>query len=112
MEQKKTNVPHTTVSRDMVRLSQDTGNIYETVMIIAARSKQIQQQMKMELHSKLEEFATLGDDLQEVQENSEQAELSRHYERLPKPTLVAAKEYEDGELHFHISEEKHKSKLG
>lgn len=103
MEYKKGNVPHNTISRDMVRLSQDTGNVYETVMIIAKRANQIGQEMKQELLEKLEEFSTITDDLQEVQENNEQTEVSKHYERMPKPTLIAAKEYEDGELYHNIA---------
>ncbi len=103
MDYKKGSVPHNTISRDMVKLSEDTGNVYETVMIIAKRANQIGQEMKQELQAKLEEFATITDDLQEVYESSEQTEVSRHYERMPKPTLIAAKEYEDGELYHNVA---------
>lgn len=103
MEHKKTNVPHNTISRDMVRMSEQTGNVYETVMVIAKRANQISQELKKELQGKLEEFATITDDLQEVFENQEQTEVSRHYERMPKATLIAAKEYEDEELYFNIA---------
>lgn len=102
MDFKKANVPHNTISRDMVRMSQDTGNMYETVMIIAKRANQIAQELKVELQGKLEEFSSITDDGQEVQINEEQTEVSRHYERMPKPTLIAAKEYEDGELYHNI----------
>ena len=103
MPKYKKNVPTNTISRDMVSPSKDTENIYETVMIIAKRANQIAQETKQELEAKLQEFAVYTDENQEVFENEEQIELSRQYERLPKPTLVAAKEYEDGELYYNIA---------
>lgn len=103
MDYKKASIPHDTISRDMVTLSQDTGNVYETVMIIAKRANQISQELKTELEGKLEEFATITDDLQEVFDNKEQTEVSRYYERLPKPTLIAAQEYEEGELYHNVA---------
>ena len=103
MPKYKKNVPTNTISRDMVSLSKDTENIYETVMIIAKRANQIAQETKQELEAKLQEFAVYADDQQETTENPEQIEISRYYERLPKPTLVAAKEYEDGELYHNIA---------
>lgn len=103
MPKYKKNVPTNTISRDMVSLSKDTENIYETVMIIAKRANQIAQETKQELEAKLQEFAVYTDDQQETVENPEQIEISRQYERLPKPTLVAAKEYEDGELYYNIA---------
>ena len=99
----KKNVPTNTISRDMVSLSKDTENIYETVMIIAKRANQIAQETKQELEAKLQEFAVYTDDQQEMVENEEQIEISRQYERMPKPTLIAAKEYEDGELYHNIA---------
>ena len=103
MPKYKKNVPTNTISRDMVSLSKDTENIYETVMIIAKRANQIAQETKQELEAKLQEFAVYTDDLQEMVENEEQIEISRQYERMPKPTLIAAKEYEDGELYHNIA---------
>ena len=103
MPKYKKNVPTNTISRDMVSLSKDTENIYETVMIIAKRANQIAQQTKQELEAKLQEFAVYTDDQQEMVENEEQIEISRQYERMPKPTLIAAKEYEDGELYHNIA---------
>ena len=100
MDYKKTNAPLNTVTRDIVKLSEDTGNVYETVAIIAKRSNQIADQMKHDLEKKLQEFASLNDNLEEVTENREQIEISRYYEKLPKPTLIAAQEYEEGKLHF------------
>ena len=103
MPKYKKNVPTNTISRDMVSLSKDTENIYETVMIIAKRANQIAQETKQELEAKLQEFAVYTDDQQEMVENEEQIELSRQYERMPKATLIAAKEYEDGELYYNIA---------
>ena len=100
MDYKKTNAPINTVTRDMVKLSENTGNVYETVAIIAKRANQIGEQMKHDLEKKLQEFASLNDNLEEVSENREQVEISRYYEKLPKPTLIAAQEYEVGKLHF------------
>ena len=103
MPKYKKNVPTNTISRDMVSLSKDTENIYETVMIIAKRANQIAQETKQELEAKQQEFAVYTDDQQEMVENEEQIEISRQYERMPKPTLIAAKEYEDGELYHNIA---------
>lgn len=103
MPKYKKNVPTNTISRDMVSLSKDTENIYETVMIIAKRANQIAQETKQELEAKLQEFAVYTDDQQEMVENEEQIEISRQYEHMPKPTLIAAKEYEDGELYHNIA---------
>ncbi|MBF1314716.1 MAG: DNA-directed RNA polymerase subunit omega, partial [Porphyromonadaceae bacterium] len=86
MPKYKKNVPTNTISRDMVSLSKDTENIYETVMIIAKRANQIAQETKQELEAKLQEFAVYTDDQQEMVENEEQIEISRQYERMPKPT--------------------------
>ncbi len=98
MDFKKSNTPVTTVTRDMIELSEQTGNVYETVCIIAKRAK-----MKSELEKKLQEFAPYNDNLEEVSENREQIEISRYYERLPKPTLIATQEYIDHKLFFRKS---------
>ena len=100
MDYKKTNAPLNTVTRDMVKLSEDTGNVYETVCIIAKRANQISAEMKKDLEKKLQEFATLTDNLEEENENREQIEISRYYEKLPKPTLLATQEYVDHKLYF------------
>ncbi len=100
MDYKKTNAPLNTVTRDMVKLSEDTGNVYETVAIIAKRSNQIADQMKHDLEKKLQEFASLNDNLEEISENREQIEISRYYEKLPKPTLIATQEYIEHKIHF------------
>lgn len=99
MDYRKTNAPINTVTRDMVKLSEDTGNVYETVAIIAKRANQIAEQMKHDLEKKLQEFASLNDSMEEVTENREQIEISKYYEKLPKPTLIAAQEYEEGKIY-------------
>ncbi len=100
MDYKKSNAPLNTVTRDLVDLAQATGNVYETVAVIATRANQIAAEMRHDLEKKLQEFASLNDNLEEVSENREQIEISRYYERLPKPTLIATQEYIDGELYF------------
>ena len=99
MDYKKTNAPLNTVTRDMIEMSQDTGNVYETVSIFAKRANQIAGEMKHELEKKLQEFASLNDNLEEISENREQIEISRYYEKHPKPTLIAAQEYIEGKIH-------------
>ena len=79
MDYKKSNAPLNTVTRDVIKLSEDTGNVYETVCIIAKRANQIAVEMKKDLEKKLQEFATLNDNLEEVSENREQIEISRYY---------------------------------
>jgi len=100
MDYKKTNAPTNTVTRNMMELCEDTGNIYETVAIIGKRANQISVEMKNDLSKKLQEFASYNDNLEEVFENREQIEISRYYEKLPKPTLIAAQEYEEGKVYF------------
>ena len=100
MDYRKSNAPTNTVTRDMMKLSVDTGNVYETVMIIAKRANQIGAEMKQDLEKKLQEFASFNDNLEEVFENREQIEISRYYEKLPKPTLIAAQEYEEGNVYY------------
>ncbi len=89
----KSNVPDSTIPRDVRDLEDKTGNIYESLVIIAKRANQISAQLKEELHNKLSEFATDNDTLEEVFENREQIEISTHYEKLPKPTVIATEEF-------------------
>ena len=100
MDYKKSNAPTNTVTRDMIALSEDTGNVYETVCIIGKRANQIAVEMKADLEKKLQEFASYNDNLEEVFENREQIEISRYYEKLPKPTLIATQEYIEGKLYY------------
>ena len=103
MDYKKTNAPLNTVTRDMIALSEDTNNVYETVCIIAKRSDQIAAEMKQDLQKKLQEFATLTDNMEEVSENREQIEISKYYERQPKPDLVAIYEFEHNEISYRMA---------
>lgn len=92
-------IPTNTITRDLSELAAPTGNIYETTMIIAKRANQIAAEVKVELKEKLDEFASHADtSLEETFENREQIEISKYYERLPKPTLVAIQEFKDNEL--------------
>ena len=100
MDYKKTNAPSNTITRNMVELCEDTGNVYETVAIIGKRANQIAVEMKNDLSKKLQEFASYNDNLEEVFENREQIEISRYYEKLPKPTLIGAQEYEEGKVYY------------
>lgn len=100
MDYKKTNATTNTVTRNMMDLCEDTGNVYETVVIIGKRANQIAVEMKNDLSKKLQEFASYNDNLEEVFENREQIEISRYYEKLPKPTLIAAQEYEEGKVYY------------
>ena len=100
MDYKKPNAPTNTVTRNMMDLCEDTGNVYETVVIIGKRANQIAVEMKNDLSKKLQEFASYNDNLEEVFENREQIEISRYYEKLPKPTLIAAQEYEEGKVYY------------
>lgn len=81
-------------------LCDETGNLYESVAIIAKRANQISVQIKEDLSKKLAEFASYNDSLEEVFENREQIEISRYYEKLPKPTLLATQEFVDGEIYW------------
>lgn len=96
----KSLVPNTTVTRDLRELDKETGNIYESIVIISKRANQISVDLKEELNSKLAEFATTNDNLEEVFENREQIEISKHYERLPKPALVAIDEFLSDKVYF------------
>ena len=102
MDYKKTNAPLNTVTRDMIKLAEPTGNVYETVCIIAKRANQIAVEMKHELEKKLQEFASMSDTLEEVSENREQIEISRFYEKLPKPTLIATQEYIENKIAWRL----------
>jgi DNA-directed RNA polymerase subunit K/omega len=100
MDFKKTNAPNNTITRDMNELSSEVGNVYETVKIIGKRSNQISVELKSELEKKLQEFASYSDNLEEVFENREQIEISRFYEKLPKPVLIAAQEFVEGKIFY------------
>lgn len=100
MEKNNVKVSNNTITRDLSDLAEPTGNIYESVVIMAKRSNQIAADIKQELSAKLEEFSNFADTLEETFENREQIEISRHYEKLPKPTLVAIKEFQNNEIYY------------
>lgn len=99
MDYKKSNAPLNTVTRDLIAMSEQTGNVYETVCVIGKRANQISSELKKELEKKLQEFAST-DTMEEISENREQIEISKFYEKLPKPTLIATQEYLDKKLYF------------
>ncbi len=100
MDYKKSKAPVNTVTRNIMDLCDETGNIYQTVAIIAKRANQISVQIKEDLSKKLAEFASYNDSLEEVFENREQIEISRYYEKLPKPTLLATQEFVEGKVYW------------
>ncbi len=100
MDYKKSNAPCNTITRDMNALSEEVGNVYETVKIIGKRSNQISVDIKNELEKKLQEFASYNDNLEEVFENREQIEISRYYEKLPKPVLIATQEFIEDKIFY------------
>ena len=100
MDYKKSKAPTNTVTRDIMNLCEDTGNIYESVAIISKRANQISMEIKQDLNKKLAEFASYNDSLDEVFENREQIEISRYYEKLPKPSLLATEEFIEGNVYY------------
>ena len=100
MDYKKSKAPTNTVTRNIMDLTDETGNIYESVSIIAKRANQIGAEIKQDLSKKLSEFASYNDSLEEVFENREQIEISRYYEKLPKPTLLATEEFVEGHVYY------------
>ena len=102
MDYKNSKAPKNTVTRDINQLTEPVGNVYQTVAIIAKRANQISSGLKKELDAKLQDFSIPQDNLEETFENKEQIEISRQYERLPKPTLMATQEFIDGELVYRV----------
>ena len=99
----KKNVPQNTITRDVKYLAAPTGNIYETVVILYKRANQIALAEKKELNKKLEDFKNDRDSMDEVFENGEQIEISKYYERQPKPVLVAVAEFQNDELTYRMA---------
>lgn len=100
MDYRKSKAPVNTVTRDIMSLCDETENIYESVAIISKRANQISSEIKQDLTKKLAEFASYNDSLEEVFENREQIEISRYYEKLPKPTLIATEEFVEGNIYY------------
>jgi len=97
-----TNVAET---KDLNEIKSKTGNVYESISIITKRAGQINISLKEELHNKLEEFASHTDSLEEIHENKEQIEISKAYERMPNPALLATQEFMDNKVYFRKNEE-------
>lgn len=100
MNYKYDEIPGSTITRDTRELDKDTKNLYEAVAIISKRANQITLEMREELNNKLEEFSMDVDNLEEIFENREQIEISRYYESLPKPTLIAVDEFLKGDVYY------------
>ena len=93
-------VASSTITRDLRDLDIKTDNIYESIVIMAKRANQISNNVKEELHQKLSEFASSNDNLEEVFKNQKQKEISKHYERMPKPSLVAVQEFLEDKIYY------------
>ena len=104
MDYKRTKADKTTETRNISDFNDLTDNVYETISLISKRSNQIAQDLKQELYHKIEEFASQTDNLEEIFENREQIEITRFYEQLPKPTLIAIHEYLTGQLVYRNDE--------
>ena len=98
--QNSANIPNVAETKDLKMIKSKTGNLYESIAIIAKRSNQINISIKEELHSKLDEFATHTDSLEEIHENKEQIEISRAYERMPNPSLLATQEFLEDKIYY------------
>jgi DNA-directed RNA polymerase subunit K/omega len=90
----------TTVTRNVADFDSKTGNLYESLVVISKRANQVSAEMKEELNAKLSEFNSSSDNLEEIFENREQIEISKYYERLPKPTLIAVQEFNEDKIYF------------
>ena len=104
MDLKKTDAPVTTVTYNRNEVDSATDNIYEAISVIAKRAEQINTDIRRELIDKLEEFATYNDSLEEIFENKEQIEVSKFYEKLPKPHALAVKEWLDDKIYHRNTE--------
>jgi len=105
MDLKKIKAPVNTITYDRNKIEESTGNIYEAISVISRRAEQINSEIKKELIEKLEEFATFNDSLEEIFENKEQIEVSKFYERLPKPYALAVQEWLDNKIYYRNTEE-------
>ncbi len=103
--QVSTHIPSTAETRNLTDIKNKTGNLYESIAIIAKRANQINISVKEELHSKLEEFATHTDSLEEIHENKEQIEISKAYERMPNAALLATQEFMEDKIYYRKNED-------
>ena len=102
--QLSTSTSNNVETRDLNDLKERTGNLYGSISIIAKRANQINISLKEELHNKLEEFASHTDSLEEIHENKEQIEISRAYERMPNPALLATTEFLEDKIYYRKNE--------
>jgi len=111
MDYRKTGADSSTTTRDLRELEEKTGNIYESIAVVSKRANQIASDIREDIRQKLEEFQTnQPDNLEEIHENREQIDLSRMYERLPKPSLMAIKEFMDDKIYFRKPEQQEEKK--
>ena len=109
MSAKDSKAEISTITYDRDKIEKNVGSIYEAIVIMGKRAEQINAEIRAELHSKLDEFAVHNTTLEEVFENREQIEISKHYEKLPKPTSIAIQEWLDGEIYFRHTDEKNQN---
>jgi DNA-directed RNA polymerase subunit K/omega len=100
MSTNKPTLASSTVTRDLRDLDKTTDNIYESIVVMSKRANQISNNIKEELSQKLSEFTSSNDNLEEVFENREQIEISKHYEKMPKPSLIAVQEFLEGKIYY------------
>lgn len=103
--QLNTNIANNIETRDINELKGKTGNIYESIAIVAKRANQINISLKEELHNKLDEFASHTDSLEEIHENKEQIEISRAYEKMPNPAILATAEFLENKIYYRKNED-------
>ena len=102
---RKSKAPVTTITHSRDKIEEATDNIYKAISLIAKRSNQVNLEIRKELHEKLDEFATNNDSLEEVFENKEQIEVSKFYERLPKPYAIAIEEWLEDKIYHRNTQE-------
>ena len=103
--QLSSNTSNTAETKNLTDIKNKTGNLYESIAIIAKRANQINISLKEELHNKLEEFASHTDSLEEIHENKEQIEISRAYEKMPNPSILATQEFFEGKVYYRKNED-------
>jgi len=109
MDYKRIRVDNTSITRDLNDFDKETGNIYESLVILSKRANQIAVDLKEELSDKIREFSPVQEVSDEIFENKEQIEMSRHYEQLPKPSLLATQEFMNGQVYFRLPEKEEDS---
>ncbi len=106
MSVKDSNAELSTITYDRDKIEQNASSIYEAIVVMGKRAEQINAEIRAELHNKLDEFAVHNSTLEEVFENKEQIEISKHYEKLPKPTSIAIREWLDEEIYYRKTDER------